>query len=154
MFTSTHECKVDDKGRLMLPGKLKSELMPVLADGFILKRSVFSPCLELWPKKEWDKKLSKINELTRFTRKNAKVVRSFLAGVKSIELDATGRLNIPNDLINFAGIDKNVVIASQISIIEIWDKAKYEQEVILENDEEFATLVEEVLGGLENDQNE
>ncbi len=154
VFTSTYECKVDDKGRLMLPGKLKSELMPVLADGFILKRSVFSPCLELWPKKEWDKKLAKINELTRFTRKNAKVVRSFLAGVKSVEFDATGRLNIPNDLITFAGIDKNVVIASQISIIEIWDKAKYEQEVILENDEDFATLVEDVLGGLENDQNE
>lgn len=154
VFTSAYECKIDDKGRLTLPGKLKSELLPILAEGFILKRSVFSPCLELWPKQEWDKKLAKINELTRFTRKNAKVVRSFLAGVKIIELDATGRLNIPNDLMAFAGIDKTVVIASQISIIEIWDKDKYEREVEVENNEDFASLVEEVLGGLETDQNQ
>ncbi|NCC71999.1 MAG: division/cell wall cluster transcriptional repressor MraZ [Sphingobacteriia bacterium] len=152
MFTSTYECKVDDKGRLTLPGKLKTELMPVLPQGFILKRSVFSPCLELWPRQEWDKKLAKINELTRFTRKNAKVVRSFLAGVKTIELDASGRLNIPNDLLEFAGIDKNVVVASQISIIEIWDKEKYEREVEVENNEEYAEMVEQVLGGLETEQ--
>ncbi|HPE34681.1 MAG TPA: division/cell wall cluster transcriptional repressor MraZ [Bacteroidales bacterium] len=152
MFTSTYECKVDDKGRLTLPGKLKTELMPVLPQGFILKRSVFSPCLELWPRQEWDKKLAKINELTRFTRKNAKVVRSFLAGVKTVELDASGRLNIPNDLLEFAGIDKNVVVASQISIIEIWDKEKYEREVEVENNEEYAEMVEQVLGGLETEQ--
>jgi MraZ protein len=90
VFTSTYDCKIDDKGRVSLPGKLKSELMPVMADGFILKRSVFSPCLELWPKQEWDKKLASINELTRFNRKNAKVVRSFLAGVKSVEFDSAG----------------------------------------------------------------
>jgi len=152
VFTSTYECKVDDKGRLTLPGKLKTELMPVLPQGFILKRSVFSPCLELWPRQEWDKKLAKINELTRFTRKNAKVVRSFLAGVKTVELDASGRLNIPNDLLEFAGIDKNVVVASQISIIEIWDKEKYEREVEVENNEEYAEMVEQVLGGLETEQ--
>jgi MraZ protein len=152
VFTSTYDCKIDDKGRVSLPGKLKSELMPVLADGFILKRSVFSPCLELWPKQEWDKKLASINELTRFNRKNAKVVRSFLAGVKSVEFDSSGRLNIPNDLMAFAGIEKTVVIASQISIIEIWDKTRYEQEVEIVNDDNYAQLVEEVLGSLDSNQ--
>ncbi len=152
MFTSTYDCKIDDKGRVSLPGKLKSELMPVMAEGFILKRSVFSPCLELWPKQEWDKKLAKINELTRFNRKNAKVVRSFLAGVKSVEFDTAGRLNIPNDLMAFAGIEKNVVLASQISIIEIWDKTRYEQDVEIENNEEYAQSVEEVLGNLDSNQ--
>lgn len=151
MFTSTYECKIDDKGRLALPGKLKAELMTVLADGFILKRSVFSPCLELWPKKEWDKTLTRINALTRFSRENAKMVRAFLAGVKQVDLDGTGRINIPNDLIIFAGIQKTVVIASQISIIEIWDKSKYEEEVSIANDVEFAQMVENILGGLEPD---
>jgi len=72
--------------------------------------------------------------------------------VKTVELDASGRLNIPNDLLEFAGIDKNVVVASQISIIEIWDKEKYEREVEVENNEEYAEMVEQVLGGLETEQ--
>lgn len=151
VFTSYYECKLDDKGRLMLPGKLKAELQPMMHDGFILKRSVFSPCLELWPMKEWENKLKKINELTRFDRKNARVIRSFLSGVRNVVIDNAGRLNIPNELLAYAGLKKDVVIASQISIIEIWDKQRYEREVEVVNDEEFAQLVEEVLGGLESD---
>ncbi len=58
-------------------------------------------------KKEWDKTLTRINALTRFSRENAKMVRAFLAGVKQVDLDGTGRINIPNDLIIFAGIQKN-----------------------------------------------
>lgn len=151
-LTYTYECKLDNKGRVMLPGKLKSLLSSELSNGFIMKRSVFSKCLELWPMDEWNKKLAEINKLNKYQKRNAKVIRQFLAGVKPLEVDSTGRLNIPNDLMAFAGLSKSIVITSQINILEIWDKDKYEAEVAYQDDdEEFQRLVEEVLGGKTNE---
>lgn len=141
----TYECKADAKGRLMLPAAYKKQLSSVLNDGFVLKRSVFQPCVELYPKSEWDKMMQKVNKLNRFKKKNNDFIRRFTAGVKEIEIDATGRILIPKDLIAFAGIKKELVLSSAISIIEIWDKTKYEKAVDDATDD-FADLAEEVMG--------
>ena len=61
----TYECKVDAKGRLMVPAALKKQLTPVLQEGFVLKRSVFQPCLELYPMGEWNELMRKVNGLNR-----------------------------------------------------------------------------------------
>jgi MraZ protein len=142
-----YECKLDNKGRALLPAKLKGALAGVAEKGFIIKRSVFSPCLELWPKDVWDEKLEEVNKLNRFVKKNAKFIRRFLAGVKTVELDSGGRLNLPNDLMAFAGITKSIVINSQLDVLEIWDKDRYEAEVNDEgDDDDFGDLAEEVMG--------
>ncbi|WP_452227522.1 division/cell wall cluster transcriptional repressor MraZ [Lacinutrix cladophorae] len=141
----TYECKVDAKGRLMLPVALKKQLSPVLQNGFVLKRAVFQPCLELYPMSEWQALMSKMNKLNRFKKKNNDFIRRFTAGVKMIEVDATGRLLIPKDLVVFADISKNIVVSSAINIVEIWDKDKYEQ-AIDDAALDFADLAEEVMG--------
>jgi len=141
----TYECKADAKGRLMLPASFKKQLNDVLTKGFILKRSVFQPCLELYPKKEWDILMQKMNKLNRFKKKNNDFIRRFTAGVKEIEVDTTGRILIPKDLTVFAGINKELVLSSAINIIEIWDKNRYEQ-AIEEATDDFADLAEEVMG--------
>lgn len=141
----TYECKADAKGRLMLPAALKKQLAPVLQNGFVLKRAVFQPCLELYPMSEWQALMQKVNKLNRFKKKNNDFIRRFTAGVKMIEVDATGRLLIPKDLLVFANISKNIVVASAINIVEIWDKDKYEQ-AIDEATLDFADLAEEVMG--------
>jgi len=141
----TYECKVDAKGRLMVPAALKKQLAPVLQEGFVLKRSVFQPCLELYPMQEWNEMMKKINALNRFKKKNNDFIRRFTAGVKTVEVDANGRLLIPKDLFGFAEMDKEVVLSSAINIIEIWDKDKYEN-TIGADAEDFADLAEEVMG--------
>lgn len=141
----TYECKVDAKGRLMVPSALKKQLAPMLQQGFVLKRAVFQPCLELYPMEEWEKLMVKINGLNRFKKKNNDFIRRFTAGVKSVEVDANGRLLIPKDLVGFAGIEKEIVLNSAINIVEIWDKDKYE-EAIDESTENFAELAEDVMG--------
>ena len=146
----TYECKVDAKGRLMLPTSLKKQLGS-LDEGFVLKRSVFQPCLELFPMNEWDKMMLKINKLNRFVKKNNDFIRRFTAGVKMVEIDATGRLLIPKDLVVFAKIDKEIVLNSAINIIEIWDKDLYENAVDDATDD-FADLAEEVMGNLNDDE--
>ncbi|KEZ94091.1 division/cell wall cluster transcriptional repressor MraZ [Nonlabens ulvanivorans] len=144
-FIGTYECKIDAKGRFMMPVSLKKQLAPVLQEGFVLKRSVFQPCLELYPMKEWNEMMVSMNKLNRFKKKNNDFIRRFTAGVKTVEIDANGRLLIPKDLIHIASITKNLTVSSAINIIEIWDKESYEQ-AIDEAAVDFADLAEEVMG--------
>lgn len=146
----TYECKVDAKGRLMMPAPLKKQLAVGIDDGFVLKRSVFQPCLELYPMAEWEKMMQKINKLNRFVKKNNDFIRRFTAGVKIVEVDAAGRLLIPKDLVVFAGIDKDIVLSSAVNIVEIWDKDRYEQSID-DSAVDFADLAEEVMGNLNDD---
>jgi MraZ protein len=150
-IVGTYECKVDAKGRLLLPAPLKKQMATALQDGFILKRSVFQPCLELYPMEEWNLMMQKINKLNRFVKKNNDFIRRFTAGVKLVEIDTLGRLLIPKDLVSFATISKDVVFSSAVNIVEIWDKDLYEKSISGE-DVDFADLAEEVMGNInEND---
>jgi MraZ protein len=134
----------------MVPAPLKKQLGN-LEEGFVLKRSVFQPCLELYPMPEWNKVMQKINKLNRFVKKNNDFIRAFTAGVKMVEIDATGRLLIPKDLVLFSKIDKDIVLSSAVSIIEIWDKNLYES--ALDNAMvDFADLAEEVMGNQNEDE--
>ena len=144
----TYECTVDNKGRIMIPAQLKKQLDGVASDPFILKRSVFQNCLELFPSSEWKLMMDKVNKLNRFVKKNNDFIRMYTAGVKSIDLDSNGRILIPRDLITISKLKKHVVLCSSINIIEIWDKDEYEKSI---NDPkvDFAKLTEEVMG---NDQ--
>lgn len=144
-FIGTYECKADTKGRVMIPVTLKNQMAPVLNRGFVIKRAVFQPCLELYPMDEWEQLMQKMNKKNRFKKKNNDFIRRFSAGVKPVEIDATGRLLIPKNLVEIAGITKEVVLSSAINIIEIWDKDSYEK-VIDETAENFADLAEEVMG--------
>jgi len=134
----------------MVPAPLKKQLGN-FEEGFVLKRSVFQPCLELYPMKEWNKVMQKINKLNRFVKKNNDFIRAFTAGVRMVEIDATGRLLIPKDLVLFSKIDKDIVLSSAVSIIEIWDKNLYESALDYAM-VDFADLAEEVMGNQNEDE--
>ena len=148
----TYECKVDSKGRLMLPNALKKQLNASLQEGFVLKRSVFQQCLELYPMQEWNSMMQRINKLNRFVKKNNDFIRRFTAGVRVIEIDATGRILVPKDLAVFASVEKDIVLSSAVNIIEIWDKDLYEK-AIDDSVGDFADLAEEVMGNVNDDDN-
>ncbi|HET7360968.1 MAG TPA: division/cell wall cluster transcriptional repressor MraZ, partial [Salinimicrobium sp.] len=112
-------------------------------------KSVFEPCLELYPMQEWNLLVAKMNKLNKFQKKNNDFIRKFTAGVKTVEVDTNGRLLIPKDLMGFADIKKDITMASALNIIEIWDKNKYDEAVKM-NDDDFAALAEEIMGN-END---
>ena len=141
----TYECKIDAKGRLMLPQAFKKQLDSVLKDGFVLKRAVFQRCLELYPIAEWNAVSQKVNKLNRFNKKNDEFIRRFNAGLKPVEIDASGRILISKDLHAFAQTKKEIVVNAAINILEIWDKELYEKAIddaVLD----FADLAEEVMG--------
>ena len=141
----TYECKADVKGRIMLPTALKKQLQKIINDGFIIKRSVFNQCLEIHPMSEWNLVVSQVNQLNRFVKKNNDFIRSYMSGLKLVDIDKSGRLLIPKDLFVYAEIDKEIVLSSSVNMIELWDKKKYEKSVAktLQN---FSSLAEEVMG--------
>ncbi|PKP33821.1 MAG: division/cell wall cluster transcriptional repressor MraZ [Bacteroidetes bacterium HGW-Bacteroidetes-17] len=146
----TYECKVDVKGRLMFPSQLRAQIPSASVEGFVIKRSIFMKCLELYPKEEWQIESKRINTLNRFKKKNVDFIRKFMAGVKTAELDKTGRILIPKDLIKYGAIKSEIVLASVVNKIEIWDRAEYEKAVDYDPDE-FASLAEEVMGDNETE---
>jgi MraZ protein len=135
----------------MLPVALKKQLAQNLAEQFVLKRAVFNNCLELYPIQEWEAMMEKVNQLNRFNKKNNDFIRRFTAGVRLVEVDATGRLLIPKDLVIHAGISKETVISSAVNILEIWDKDRYE-DAINEATIDFGALAEDVMGDKDGNQ--
>ena len=141
-----YECSADAKGRVMLPAAFKKQLAEVLAQGFVIKRSIFSKSLELYPIGTWNEMVKDVNKLNRFVKKNVEFIRMFNYGVKSLELDDNSRMLIPKDLVQFSGIKKDVVLAAATDRIELWDKRAYEK-FIKENSDDFDKLAEDVMGG-------
>ncbi|WP_185207499.1 division/cell wall cluster transcriptional repressor MraZ [Chryseobacterium sp. C3] len=149
-FIGTYECKIDDKGRLKVPSSLIKQMENFDDKAFVVKRSVFQPCLEVYPMNAWNKVMGKINKLNRFIKKNADFIRMFTAGVKIVELDNAGRLQISKDLTVFANLQKEIVITSAGELFEIWDKDDYEK-VISISEDDFANLAEDVMGTFEEE---
>ncbi|WP_190811293.1 division/cell wall cluster transcriptional repressor MraZ [Flagellimonas sp. S3867] len=139
-----HDCKADAKGRVILPISLKNQLLPVLKDGFVIKRSVFQQCLELYPKEEFDVLMQKVMKKSKINRKYDAFVRNFVAGMKEVTIDGdTGRLQIPKNLVAYAEIGKEVVLNAVFDKIEIWNKDNYEA-VLAEGEKDYADLAEEI----------
>ena len=141
----TYECKADSKGRIMLPSPLKKQITSVLKDGFVIKRSVFNKCLEIHPMSEWKKIVDQVNQLNRFVKKNNDFIRSYMSGLKIVNTDSSSRILIPKDLLEFAGLEKQIVLSSSVNIIEVWDKNEYEKSVS-KSLKKFGDLAEEVMG--------
>lgn len=146
----TYEAKLDAKGRFMFPSPFKNQMKEEVQKGFVIKRSIFKKCLELFPKENWQSESAMVSKLNMFKKKNAEFATKFMAGVKPVELDGAGRLLIPKDLQKYGGISKEIVLTSVANRIEIWDKTAYENAVDYDPDD-FADLAEEVMGDLETE---
>ena len=114
-------------------------------DDLWLKRAGVQKRQEIYRRAKGNDLMEKMSKLNRFNRKNVDFIRRFTAGVKTVEMDTAGRLNVPKDLALFAGISKDVVLSSAINIVELWDKEAYEKAI---NDaaNDFADLAEDVMG--------
>jgi len=144
-----HDCKADAKGRITLPTSLKNKLMPYMGDEFVIKRSVDQDCLELYPRVMFDELMEKVMSHPNKGKKFRLWLRKFTAGLKDdVVIDKeTGRLQIPKNLFDFAGMGKEVVLNAAHTMVEIWDKAKYEKNIDSMGDDEFDDFSEEIFNG-------
>jgi MraZ protein len=143
-----YDCKVDAKGRLMLPSGLKKQLAEIAPQGFVVNRNIFESCLDVYPMSVWKDVSKKLASLNRFVKKDAMFIRKFLNGATPLSLDVSSRLNLPANLMDYAGIIREVKVLGNNDRIEIWDKERYEK--MLDDDIDFAALAEEVMGNKDN----
>jgi MraZ protein len=139
------DCKLDAKGRLMVPSGLKKQLPAVDAEGLVVHRG-FEKHLTIYAKADWDKITAELTQLNSFEKKTREFIRYFTRGATELSLDASGRVLLPKSLLEYAGIGTEVVLACQFDKIEVWAKDVYDRQ--LDNEpENFANLAEEVMGG-------
>jgi transcriptional regulator MraZ len=139
-----YEIRIDAKGRVKVPSALKRQFDPMTKGRFVINRG-FEKCLVLYPYNEWERVSARVNKLNRFVKKNREFIRYFFRGATELTLDNADRINIPNHLLDYAGIKKELLLAANENLIEIWNKAQYDQLMVMESDE-FADLAEEVMG--------
>ena len=127
-FTSQFESKIDAKGRLVLPARIKSQLPE--GEQELVVRKGFEPCLILYPMVEFKKVFSKISGLNEFNEEYRKLQRNFLSGVVTVELDGSGRFLLPKAMLTYAQIDKDAMLVGMGNKVEIWNPSIYEKHLI------------------------
>jgi len=152
-FIGDYICKVDSKGRIMLPAAFKRQMPSKALEKFVVKKDIFEKCLLLFPIDEWERQNRIIRKsVNPYNRDHSRFIRGFYKGTAEIILDNNNRMLIPRRLLEFAAIKKDVVLAGQDGKIEIWTKESYEK--LDEGDKDFANLAENILGGSLNNTEE
>jgi MraZ protein len=147
-FIGEFECKIDAKGRIMIPSGLRKQLDPAAQERFVLNRG-FEKCLVLYPKNEWEDISAEVNKLNQYVKKNREFVRYFYRGASELGLDTTGRILFPKRMLDYAAVEKEVVLFAYSNRIEVWDKATYDG-LLTDEPDDFAALAEEVMGNAGN----
>lgn len=135
-FTSEYECKLDAKGRLVLPARIKSNLPKASADGpdELVLRMGFEPNIIVYPMTEYKKIHNKFSALSEFDPEQRMLKRNFFRSIATVELDSNGRFLLPKAMLVYTKIDKDAMIVGTGNTIEIWNPEVYQQYLI--NDQE------------------
>ena len=141
-FKGEFVCKLDSKGRLMFPARLKGALPETNTMNLVLKKG-FEPCLNLYPQAEWDAMMDKFEDIDEFSPRARKFERSFFMGVDEVEMDRNYRFLIPKKFIVELGFKKEVKVLGVNNRVEIWD-AETLKSYIAEG-EEFSELASDMM---------
>ncbi len=143
-FSSEYECKLDAKGRLILPARMKTNLPTDSGNNIVITRG-FETCLVVYPEVEWRKVFSKVSGLNEFNEEYRNFQRNFFRGNTEAELDANGRFVLPKSMTKYAQIETEVIVVGMGNRIEIWNPALYDQ-FLIKDQKEFSKLAEKYLG--------
>ncbi|MEO6188655.1 MAG: division/cell wall cluster transcriptional repressor MraZ [Ginsengibacter sp.] len=141
-----YEVTLDAKGRFLLPAGFKKQLPANGTESFVLNRG-FEKCLSLYTSKSWEPIFTSLSNLNDFDPKVRQFKRYFLNGATQVEPDNAGRLLLPGNLIEYASLEKEIVLVSAIDKIEIWNKSKYKEFFETFSPETFSDLAKEVMTG-------
>ena len=144
MFIGEYHHNIDDKSRLIIPSKYRSEL----GEQFIITRGL-DKCIFIYSMNEWNNIINKLKSLS-FTKKDARnFMRFFLSGATVCEFDKQGRINITSPLVHYANLKHECVIIGVNERLEIWDKDSFDN-FMKTNEEEFSEISEHLFDGEES----
>jgi MraZ protein len=145
-FIGDYTCKVDVKGRIILPMAFKKQMPADAQDRFVVRKDIFENCLVLYAIEDWNRQLEKIRKrINQYNREQNMFLRNFFKGTAELSLDNNNRMLVPKRLMDLIGADRDVVLAGQDGRIEIWAADIYNK--INMPSEDFANLAEKLMGG-------
>lgn len=127
-----------------MPSGLIAQLGEAEAFTFVINRG-FEQCLMLYPEPVWERITNEIDQLNLYNKKNRDFVRYFYRGAQKVTMDNVDRILVSKRLLDYAGIDKDVILSAYSDRIEIWALEKYES-LLDDEPEDFSDLAEDVLG--------
>jgi len=139
-----YECKIDAKGRMRLPSGLINQLGERESHNFVINRG-FEKHLMLYPEEVWDRITEEVNSLNLYNKKNRDFVRYFYRGAQKVTMDSADRVLVTRRLLEYAEVEKEVVLSAYNDRIEIWAREEYEK-ILDEEPDDFSDLAEDVLG--------
>jgi MraZ protein len=140
MVTGEYRYSLDEKGRIMIPAKIRSEIP---GNVLILTRGI-DQCLWLFPPEEWRNISSKLIESFSIFQKKARLIhRRIIAPAQEAEIDRTGRITIPPTLREYAGLNKDCIVIGMLRRLEIWDEEVFRSYTNV-NEDEFQEAAEEI----------
>ncbi len=139
-----YDCKIDDKGRMRLPSGLIGQLGERESYVFVINRG-FEKCLMLYPEEVWERITNEINQLNLYSKKNRDFVRYFYRGANKVTMDGADRLLVAKRLLEYAGVEKDVILSAYNDRIEIWAKEEYDR-MLDDEPDDFSDLADDVLG--------
>jgi len=139
MFTGEYHHTLDGKGRVIVPSRLREGL----GDSFVITRGL-DHCLFVYPNSEWVRLEQKMKQLPFTKRDSRAFMRLFFSGAMEVEADKQGRILIPQNLREYAGIEKEVMFIGVSNRVEIWSETAW-KEYFDEADENYEDLAEKLV---------
>jgi MraZ protein len=137
MFIGEFEYRVDEKGRVPVPPKFRTEELK--KEGVILSPGI-EKCIIVYPPSEWKKLADSLTSGLVIPSKLRKLNRAIFSTSFSAEIDGQGRIIVPLQLRQYAGIGENVVVAGINNCFELWDKQKWALEISSSQSEAWQTI--------------
>lgn len=122
LFMGEYNCKIDSKGRITFPAKLREQLE---GQNFVITRGL-DKCIDLFPMDKWNEKMKKLENIKTTDIKQRTYVRFLLSAATELDFDAQGRINIPQSLKTYSELEKEVVVIGQNGRMEIWSKSRWD----------------------------
>ena len=142
-FSGLYETKLDAKGRVSLPSRLKIALPESEIQEIVLFMG-FEKCLEIYDKYEWDKKIAEILKLNTNEEKVRHFIRNFSSRSINVELDSAGRFVIPKLWLQYANLESDILLLGALNKIELWQPSEY-QKVAISDPIDLSILAENLL---------
>ena len=143
-FVGDYNCKVDAKGRLILPSAFKKQMSSDADERFVIKKDIYEDCLVLYPMDEWTRMVEVLRKkLNPYNKAHKKFLRGFYMDTAELTLDSNNRITIPKKILSKIEVQKELKLVAQDDKIEVWNPVTYEKDF---DESQFQELAEEIFG--------
>lgn len=145
-FSNIYPATVDDKGRVVVPAPFKKEMGDAIEAVFVVEKDVYDKCLNIYPYSTWLTKVERLRErLNMDNPVHSQMLSRYYEEIVKLNMAENGRLNIPGDMLVYAGITKDAVFTGQGLRMRLWEPGRHKASRL--SDEDYAKIYRELLGG-------